>query len=401
MRRNEYWAGFFTGLLLAAGAALVLIVLTHILEAHRGYVMSDPEHKAQLESLEDLVDLYYLNEVDDDALADGVYKGLIEGLGDRYSRYYTAEEYTEEVEDSEGTYEGIGVLISGLPDGNVRIEECYEGSPGSAAGLQKNDIITMLDGVSVTEMSLSDVVERIQNTASGSVTVTILREGGDGAGEELEITVPVAHVELPSVFSEMMEDRTGYILISEFKSVSYHQFCDAYDSLSAEGMEKLVIDLRGNPGGYLDVVCDILRRILPKGLIVYTEDKNGVREEEYSDGESPIQIPLAVLVDGNSASASEIFAGAVKDYKIGTIVGTTTYGKGIVQSIRVYKDGSAVKLTTSHYYTPEGHDIHEVGITPDVEVAMDEDVLLSEGDIQLQKAVEILGSSTQLKEKTG
>ena len=401
MRKNEYWTGFITGALFAAAAALVVVILIHILDARRGYVMSDPEHEARLESLEDLIDLYYLNETDDEELANGVYKGLIEGLGDRYSCYYTAEEYAGQAENNEGTYEGIGVLITDLPDGTILIEECYEGSPGSAVGLRKNDIITMVDGESVKEMSLTDVVDRIQSTDSGSVTVAILRETEDGGSEELEITVPVAHVELPSVFSEMMEDKTGYILISEFKSVTVHQFSDAYDSLSAEGMEKLIIDLRGNPGGYLDVVCDILRRILPKGLIVYTEDKNGVREEEYSEGESPIQIPLAVLVDEKSASASEIFAGAVKDYKIGTIVGMTTYGKGIVQSIRVYQDGSAVKLTTSHYYTPAGHDIHEVGITPDVEVAMDKDVLLSEGDIQLQKAVEILRSSANQKEKTG
>ena len=201
--------------------------------------------------------------------------------------------------------------------------------------------------------------------------------------------MPVANVELPSVYTDILEEKTGYLQITEFKSVTYHQFCDALDKLIEDGIERLVIDVRDNPGGYVDVVCNILRRILPEGLIVYTEDKHGERIEEYGDGETPLSIPLAVLVNTGSASASEIFAGAVKDYSIGTIVGTTTYGKGVVQSIRAYPDGSAVKLTTSHYFTPKGTDIHEIGIEPDIFIENNEDSD-EYSDAQLQKALEVL-----------
>lgn len=384
MQRKEYWLGFVTGALAIAAGGMLGITVNHVQHVRRGYVMSEPGHAARLESLEDLIDEYYLNETDDEQLAQGVYKGLIEGLGDQYSYYYTPEEYTEEKETSQGSYAGIGILMQSLEDGTILIVECYDNAPGKEAGLLAGDIITRVDDIDVTEVELSEVVAHIREKVEGSIEMTVLR----GEGEKqvtLEITVPVTNVELPSVYSEMLEDDIGYIQITEFKSVTYHQFTDAYEQLQSDGMKSLVVDLRDNPGGYVDVVCDILREILPEGIIFYTEDKHGEREEFFSEGDSPISIPLAVLVNGDSASASEIFAGAVKDYEIGTVVGTTTYGKGVVQSIRAYPDGSAVKLTTSHYYTPKGHDIHDVGIEPDVIVEEEEG-----RDLQLEKACEIL-----------
>ena len=388
MFKKEYWIGFVTGAVAAAVGSILGFTITQVQRAERGYVMSNPAHEARLESLEDLVDQYYLGEIDKEKMANGVYKGLIEGLGDRYSCYYTAEEYQVETEESEGTYEGIGILMEGLEDGTIRIVECIEGSPGSLAGLQKDDIILRLDGKDVTEMELDEVVSYIKNGTTGNVVVLLQRGSGDAVRTH-EITVPVSSVEMPSVYTEMLPGNIGYLQILEFKSVTYHQFCDSFDSLVADGMEKLVIDIRDNPGGYVDVVCNILRRILPQGLIVYTEDKYGKREEEFCDGETPLNMPLVVLVNGGSASAAEIFAGAVKDYGIGTIVGTTTYGKGVVQSIRAYPDGSAVKLTTSHYFTPSGTDINEIGIVPDL--VLEEPGDETEEDVFLNKAVELLG----------
>lgn len=384
MQRKEYWLGFVTGALAIAAGGMLGITVNHVQHVRRGYVMSEPGHAARLESLEDLIDEYYLGETDDEQLAQGVYKGLIEGLGDQYSYYYTPEEYTEEKESSQGSYTGIGILMQSLDDGTILIVECYDNGPGKEAGLLAGDIITRVDDIDVTDVELSEVVTHIREKVEGSIEMTVLRGEGEKQ-KSLDITVPVTNVELPSVYSEMLEDDIGYIQITEFKSVTYHQFTDAYEQLQSDGMKSMVVDLRDNPGGYVDVVCDILREILPEGVIFYTEDKHGEREEFFSEGESPISIPLAVLVNGDSASASEIFAGAVKDYEIGTVVGTTTYGKGVVQSIRAYPDGSAVKLTTSHYYTPKGHDIHEVGIEPDVFVEEEEG-----RDVQLEKACEIL-----------
>ena len=223
------------------------------------------------------------------------------------------------------------------------------------------------------------------------MVLTVHREDAEDA---MEITVQITDVELPSVFHEMLDQKIGYIRITEFKGVTCEQYKTAFTDLKDQGMERLIVDLRDNPGGLLDQVCDILREILPEGLIVYTEDKDGNREEETCDGKNELQIPLAVLVNESSASASEIFAGAVQDYGIGTIVGTTTYGKGVVQSIRQLSDGSAVKLTVANYYTPKGNNINKTGIKPDIEVSLDtsllnknKDEITHEEDNQLQEAI--------------
>lgn len=359
--------------------------------SHDG-ILSNPEFVQKLEYLEDIIDVEYLNEKDEDALAEGLYTGLIYGLGDPYSRYYTAEEYSEENMATEGAYVGIGVLLQENSDGGVKILECYEGGPGEQAGLMEGDIISRVDGTDVIDAELSDVSEMIRESREEETVLTIHREGVD---TPLEITVPITDVELFSVFSEMLEDKVGYIRISQFTGVTYEQYMEAFNDLKEQGMEKLVIDLRDNPGGLLSSVCDILEQILPEGLIVYTEDKYGSREEIQCAGEHPLEIPLAVLVNGGSASASEIFAGAVKDYEVGTIVGTTSYGKGVVQSLTPLDDGSAVKLTVSNYYTPKGNSIHEIGIEPDVEVNLDARLLNMDEipmveDNQLQAALEIL-----------
>ena len=353
-------------------------------------VLSDVAVTNKIAYLEKLIDQNYLDEVDEDSLKEGIYTGLLYGLGDPYSRYYTEEEYEEESRGTEGSYAGIGISITRNTEGGILVVECYEGGPADVAGLQKNDVITAVNGTDVTDLTPADVSQMIREKEDGTSVLTVYHQEEN---EPEDISVTVSNVELPTVSYEMLEDSIGYLRITEFTMVTPQQFENAYKDLREKGMEKLIVDLRDNPGGVLSSVCDVLRQILPEGLIVYTEDKYGEKQEMKCDGDTPIDIPLAVLVNENSASASEIFAGAVKDYGIGTIVGTTTYGKGIVQSLQKLSDGSAVKLTTARYYTPKGNDIHKVGITPDVEEKLDVSLLNKteishEEDNQLQAAIE-------------
>nr|WP_295279688.1 S41 family peptidase [uncultured Blautia sp.] len=353
-------------------------------------VLSDVAVTNKIAYLEKLIDQNYLDEVDEDSLKEGIYTGLLYGLGDPYSRYYTEEEYEEESRGTEGSYAGIGISITRNTEGGILVVECYEGGPADVAGLQKNDVITAVNGTDVTDLTPADVSQMIREKEDGTSVLTVYHQEEN---EPEDISVTVSNVELPTVSYEMLEDSIGYLRITEFTMVTPQQFENAYKDLQEKGMEKLIVDLRDNPGGVLSSVCDVLRQILPEGLIVYTEDKYGEKQEMKCDGDTPIDIPLAVLVNENSASASEIFAGAVKDYGIGTIVGTTTYGKGIVQSLQKLSDGSAVKLTTARYYTPKGNDIHKVGITPDVEEKLDVSLLNKteishEEDNQLQAAIE-------------
>ena len=353
-------------------------------------VLSDVAVTNKIAYLEKLIDQNYLDEVDEDSLKEGIYTGLLYGLGDPYSRYYTEEEYEEESRGTEGSYAGIGISITRNTEGGILVVECYEGGPADVAGLQKNDVITAVNGTDVTDLTPADVSQMIREKEDGTSVLTVYHQEEN---EPEDISVTVSNVELPTVSYEMLEDSIGYLRITEFTMVTPQQFENAYKDLQEKGMEKLIVDLRDNPGGVLSSVCDVLRQILPEGLIVYTEDKYGEKQEMKCDGDTPIDIPLAVLVNENSASASEIFAGAVNDYGIGTIVGTTTYGKGIVQSLQKLSDGSAVKLTTARYYTPKGNDIHKVGITPDVEEKLDVSLLNKteishEEDNQLQAAIE-------------
>lgn len=389
MKHKEYAAGVLTGVLVVT---LAVGGVKFVQQRQYNGVLSDTSHVQKIEYLEKLIDQEYLGEVDNDEMAEGVYAGLVYGLGDVYSRYYTADEYAQETASTDGAYAGIGVSIQKNKNGGVQIAECYEGGPGADAGLQTGDVITAINDTDVTDMELSDVVSLIRENKDKTIVLTVFRENEE---ESREISVDVTDVELPSVFGEMLDKKTGYIQITQFTGVTPQQYKDMFAELKDKGMERLVIDLRDNPGGLLTSVCDILREILPEGLIVYTEDKYGNREEETCDGKNKLDMPLAVLVNENSASASEIFAGAVQDHGVGTIVGTTTYGKGVVQELRQLSDGSAVKLTVSNYYTPNGNSINKVGIKPDVEVKLasvllNKDEITHEEDNQLQKALNVI-----------
>lgn len=343
--------------------------------------------------LESIIDTYYLNKVEDETLANGIYKGLLDSLGDPYSCYYTAEEYASLMESTNGVYCGIGATVTkDMETGVIKIVKPFVNGPAYKAGMLPNDIIYKVNGKEVTNDDLSSVVSRMKGEKGTKVTVTVVR---DGEKDPIDITMTRDEIEVPTVESKMMDDNIGYISVSEFDKVTASQFRKSINKLEKAGMKSLIVDLRNNPGGRLETVVDMLDRLLPDELIVYQEDKNGKRDEEYGSDKQQFEKPLVVLINGNSASASEIFAGAIQDYGTGTLIGTTSFGKGIVQSIIPLNDGTAVKVTVSKYFTPKGRNIHGTGIEPDIEVELDAKsankvVLEYEEDTQLQKAVSVL-----------
>lgn len=354
--------------------------------------------ESKISVIKQIIDKYYLEDVHETDLVEGMYKGLVDGLGDPYSVYYTKDEFQSLMESTNGVYCGIGVTVSqDANTGIITLVKPFENSPGLKAGILPGDILYKVDGAEVTGMELSSVVAMIKGEEGTTVNLTIIREG---ERDDIELTVERQQIEIPTISYEVLKDNIGYIYISEFDTVTQTQFMNALEDLNNQGIVGLVVDLRDNPGGNLDVVKNILDRILPEGMIVYTEDKYGNKDEYKSDEEHQFTKPLAVLINGNSASASEIFAGAVKDYGIGTLVGTKTFGKGIVQRLIELGDGTAMKLTISKYYTPNGYNIHKKGIEPDVLIELDDNlkmqaVITHDEDNQLQKAIEIIEEKLQ------
>ena len=343
----------------------------------------------KLREIDRLVSDKYVGELDADNVADYAAAGYITGLGDKWSSYIPAENYEAYRMSGEGKGCGIGVSVTST-ETSIRVTLVYDDSPAAKAGIEKGDYILGTGDLTTEKDGSSAVISAISGKEGTDVTVTVKK--ADGSAKEL--TMQRAVVTQKMAWGKMLNDKIGYIRITQFTGVTGEQYQEAFDDLQKQGMEKMIVDLRDNPGGLLDSVCDVLRKILPEGLIVYTEDKDGNREEEKCDGKNELRIPLAVLVNESSASASEIFAGAVQDYGIGTIVGTTTYGKGVVQSIRQLSDGSAIKLTVANYYTPKGNNINKTGIKPDIEVSLDtsllnknKDEITHDEDNQLQEAI--------------
>lgn len=344
----------------------------------------------KMEAIEQIIDYYYYQEdIDEAAMEDGIYKGMIDSLGDPYSTYYSEEELADIMEQTEGIYYGIGAYISlDLATGLGRISGVIAGTPAEAANLREGDLIYMVNGESASGLELSEIVSRIKGEEGTTVHLTLVREG---ESDYVEMDIERRKVESPTVKYEVYDDQTGYIQITEFDDVTVDQFTEALAVCKGSGVKGLILDLRSNPGGNLSAVVEISRQILPEGMIVYTEDRNGKRTEYTCKGENKLEIPMVVLINGNSASASEILAGAIKDYKIGTLVGTTSYGKGIVQRIIGLQDGSAVKLTVSSYFTPNGNNIHGIGIEPDVVCEFDSDNYYDNGiDNQLEEGRRVL-----------
>ena len=326
--------------------------------------------------------------MDETDLSEGIYKGYIEGLGDPYSVYYDEEETKQMSESLSGEFGGVGALMSqDRETGVITVLQVYDGSPAQEAGMRDGDTLYKVEGEEVTGEDLSDVVSKVKGEKGTQVTLTVLRAD---TGDEEELTITRDTIEAQTVSHEMKENNVGYIRITEFDTVTYEQYKEALEDLEDQGMERLIVDLRSNPGGNLDTVCDILDLMLPEGLIVYTEDKNGEREEYTSDEENQFDKPLVVMMNGYSASASEIFAGAIQDYGLGQIVGTQSYGKGVVQSVFDLQDGTSVKLTIAEYFTPNGRSIDGEGITPDVEVEYQYDENNPDADNQLEKAMEVV-----------
>ena len=348
------------------------------------------DKKAQ--SIKSIIDTYYLDEVDESKLEDGVYKGLVEGLEDPYSVYYTAEEYKKLQEDTEGSYVGIGVSVrQDKATGYLLVVKSFENGPAYKAGIKDGDYILEVESKTVKGRDPDLVVKEIRGEEGSKVNIKFRQTS---TGKTLTEDIERHSVDVPTVECQILEDGIGYIRISQFDKVTPEQFEEAKKKMDDQGADGVIIDLRSNPGGVLGSVVSMLENMLPAGTICYTEDKNGEGETYTSDGKHAYIKPMVVLCDGNSASAAEIFIGAVKDYKMATIVGTTTFGKGIVQQLFNLGDGSAVKITTSKYYTPNGVCIHGDGIKPDIELEYDESDMGDTYDIkkdnQVNKGIEVL-----------
>lgn len=392
-RRGRSALFFILGLV--AGILAVIIALG-ILFGLRGMNTDSSEVSSVVNSdsmdklglLEQYIDNYYYkaDEVTVSQEEDGVYKGLLESLDDPYSVYYTEEEFENLQQQTEGVYYGIGAYVGTDADtGYATITGVIEGSPAEDADLQEGDIIYKVDGEDVTGEDLETIVSKIKGEEGTTVNLTVIRDG-----EEVEKEITRAKVDSPTVDSRMLDDNIGYLQITEFDDVTVDQFDENFQSLKDQGMQAMILDLRGNPGGNVSAVTQIANELLPKGLIFYMEDKDGNRTEYKCDG-ADFDLPLAVLVNGYSASASEILSGAIQDAGIGTLVGTTTYGKGVVQNVMQLDDGTAVKITVANYYTRNGRDINKKGIEPDVEIEFDTDAYREDKtDNQLDRAEEVV-----------
>ena len=327
------------------------------------------------------IELKYVNQTDDVNLIDGAIDGMVKSLGDPHSNYLSPKMYQSLKEQTQGSFAGIGVVMGMDNNKNIKIVAVMEDSPGQKAGLAEGDQIIAVDGTPVTEMAFDEVATHVRGEPGTDVVLTIMRDGA-----QQDYTITRDNIKLKTVGHEMLDNNIGYIQIVSFSEDTAQEFMDAYTDLQNQGMQGLVLDLRNNPGGLLGACVDIAKNLVPKGDIVSIVDKDG-NKEVYSSDLEQVQYPVAVLINKNSASASEILSGAIQDTKSGVIIGETSYGKGSVQTILPMMDDDAVKLTIAKYYTPSGRSIDGVGITPDIEVKLDEG---STVDTQLDKAKEVI-----------
>lgn len=402
-RKSLYKRGIVIGVMSGVLAVIIIVIAIlgvafdlgyiHIGTNGEVYVQGDAttdgtgigsEIEGKLNALDSLMDYFYFDDVDKDLAVSNIYKAYLASYGDKYTVYYTPEEYKALVESTTGTFYGIGAVCQKSEDGSIKIVDAYEDAPAYNAGIRTGDFIFKVDGTDITDMDLSSAVALIKGDIGTTVNLEVVRDGSS-----FSVTVTRDKVSAHTVDYELKDDGIGYIAISQFDEVTTNQFKTAVEDLTAQGMKGLIVDIRSNPGGVLSTVVDMLDYILPDGMIVYTEDKNGKRAEYSGKNSEELNVPMAVLVNGDSASASEIFAGAVQDYGKGRIIGTQTFGKGIVQTIKPLTDGSAVKFTIAKYFTPLGQDIHGKGVTPDEIVELSED---TESDEQLDAAINYLNS---------
>ena len=416
--KNKFWRGVMVGVLVTALVCLITVgASAGIYMFGRRVIDNQTQVQVQtegtpsqaqepvnfenvtkkLEQIQDIIDKKYLFEekIDTSEEEAGIYQGFLSGLNDPYAVYYTPDELTSFLDETNGSYCGIGALVSqNVQTGVSTIVRVFEGSPAEEAGILPGDALYKVDGIEVIGMDLSLLVNNYVKGEEGSqLTITVYREN---SGEYKDITLTRRPIDVQTVSGKMLDEEIGYISVAEFDRVTADQFKSKIEELQGEGMKRLIIDLRNNPGGEVTTVVSMADYILKDGGRILTVANKKGTEETYDaeDGHS-LEIPMVVLVNGNSASASEVFTGAMKDYGVATIVGTKTFGKGIVQTLMPLSVGSAIKLTTDHYYTPNGNDIHGKGIEPDLEVELDEEaaqevVIPEEKDNQLQKAVEVV-----------
>lgn len=396
--KSRFGIGLLVGVLITIAALMlagVLFVFVYLRGMQTGTTEMDYQEK--LDTIQSYLDAYYLYDIDPDEMEDALAAGFLNGIGDKYAKYYTKEEFDQLMEETSGSYGGIGISIIQNDDGDIEVYKVFKGTPADEAGIQVKDLIVEADGKRDFE-DLDSLVSIVRGPEGTTVDIVVKR--GD---KEIPMTVERRVIDMETVSYKMLEDQIGYVQLTEFDVISVDQFNAALDALETEGMTSLILDLRDNPGGDYDTVIAMADRVLPEGKITTVFDRNGTEKTEYSDEEHQINIPMVVLINENSASASELFTGAIKDYGIATIVGETSYGKGIVQSIYRLADGSGLKFTTEEYKTPNGNYINGIGVAPDVEVSIPEEAyedgeITEEEDTQLQTAIDILtGGGTAKK----
>ena len=392
-KKHPFRNGFLSGVAVCLVIALMVVIVKETMlhsTVGSGFMTKHGVEKVNL--LSDVIDQYYYKDITDEEKMEGIYKGLMSSTNDKYTDYYSPKEFKDLMVTMEGDYGGIGATLSqDKATKEVSVVEVYEGSPAARAGLERGDIVISVDGHLGTDESLDDFVQRIRGEEGTSIEMVYKRDD-----QEHTIEITREEVIVPSVSHRMLDDKIGYIRISSFVNGTQKDFEDALADLQSQGMQGIVFDMRDNGGGMVDSVVAILDDILPAGTVVYTMDKSGKREDYTSDDAKKIDIPVTVLVNDNTAGAAEIYTGAIRDFNYGTIIGTNTFGKGIVQSTVPLSDGSAVKITVATYYTPSGECIHEKGIKPDIELEFsyaDENPTEYDElkDNQVQKAMEVLG----------
>lgn len=324
------------------------------------------EIKDKAEILSSYINRFYLNDIDYDKMGDIIYKAMVSGLDDKYAAYYTKDEYKDISEKTKGEFCGIGAYISqGKNDNSLKVAGVVKGGPAEKAGIKKGDIIVEVDGENIQGKDSSYAISKMKGKKGTNVSISVMRKGNK---KTITFNIKREVIHDNTVSYKMLDNNIGYISVSAFETVTKKQFKSAVDCLEKKNEKGLIIDLRDNGGGLLDTALDMLDQILPKKLVVYTKDKNGVAEEYYTKDDKEIKIPIVILVNGNSASASEVFCGALRDYGKAKLLGTKTFGKGIVQSSFAFRDGTGLKFTTSKYYTPKGINIHGTGFEPDIKV---------------------------------
>lgn len=383
--------GFKKGVIF--GIVLVLLCNTLYKSVQVTYsrlIKKEISYEQKYKNISKLIDENFAKEYTLEGVQEGVFYGMVDSLDDRYSYYMNKEEYKGFMEDSKGIYTGLGIRIFLNSSEKMEVEKVFEESPAEKGGLKTGDIILKIDDVGINMETYASSLKKIRNSEDEEVQLTVYRPSTE---KTFDTKIIKEDINVPTVSHKMIDRTTGYIRIIQFEQVTTEQFKIALKDLENNGMQELILDLRDNPGGLMNVVLEITDILVPKGYITYVEYKSGDKEYHYSKDDH-LGKPLAILVNGGSASASEVLAGAVKDYKVGFLVGTTTFGKGVVQSIFGLTDGSGVKLTVAKYYTPSGECIDGTGIEPDFYIdfpdGFDYNDLNDENDIQLQKAVEVI-----------